>query len=95
MRISSRVLGVVVLVAAATAVIPAAPASADPCGASSYKVSGTQYVAYRNCSSNDIRRKGRIGSTYGSCHIVDGGTGEVLLSMFVGDLAKSWGTYAC
>ncbi|GII04130.1 hypothetical protein [Planobispora takensis] len=59
----------------ATLTVPASPAQAEPCGASSYVYNRVQYVSYRNCgggSSPMVRAWIGTGSerTWGWCQSV-------------------------
>ncbi len=86
----------VVGVIAAGAVVAgvSSPASADPCGASSYTSGTTRYVGYRNCGSNDIWKHGEIGGISQGCFIVPGGGSKTLAKDPRGK-NKSWGVGDC
>src|SRR5262245_42440620 len=61
MKRAVRVAAIAALIAGAIA-IPATPAYAEPCGASSWLnwLGSTQFVGYRNCGSVTIYRKAHI-----------------------------------
>ena len=96
MRRSVRALVVVGLVSAAIS-IPVEAATADPCGASSWKSGSTQYVGYRNCGSGTSpRMRGVIDGHRGGCYRVPGGESGTLYSRNIGSSAlKSWSVENC
>jgi hypothetical protein len=73
----------------------AVPAHADLCGASSWvDYDGVQHVAYRNCGSSTIRRKGHIDGFWGLCKSIAPGTGVELKNRTTYSL-KPWGVESC
>ncbi|GAA0257942.1 hypothetical protein [Cryptosporangium japonicum] len=96
MRATFRLLVAVGLTGAAI-VIPGQAATADPCGASSYKSGSTQYVAYRNCGESVSRRmRGVIDGSRGPCLQVPGATSGVLHSKNIGSASlRPWDLVGC
>ncbi|MBG0830087.1 hypothetical protein HS041_20170 [Planomonospora sp. ID67723] len=83
-----------------TLTIPASPAHAEPCGASSYVSGRVQYVVYRNCgSTNSFRMRAWIDfgiwRTWGGCKIVPPYTSGVLHSKDDTPVMSRWGLEGC
>jgi hypothetical protein len=94
-----KLLGATAVAAAAlvatVTTIPAAPAQAEPCGASSWLSGSTQYVGYRNCGGgNSPRLRAHIGGDWGGCYIVPGYTSGILHSRTTNRML-SWGLSGC
>jgi hypothetical protein len=95
MRKSLKMAAAVLTAAVGVAVVPAGPAQADPCGASSYVSGNTQYVGYRNCGGSIAWRRGHIGGTQGACYGIEGYSSGILHKKNTGGVKQSWNVTTC
>jgi hypothetical protein len=74
--------------------LSAGPASAEPCGASSYVERGTRYVGYRNCGSSTVTKSARVGGSNYPCYLIRGGSSQELVAVPNG-ASLSWTVTSC
>ncbi|MEU4425541.1 hypothetical protein AB0F81_33380 [Actinoplanes sp. NPDC024001] len=82
-------------IATAAVFAPAAPALAEPCGASSYHSDGKQYVGYRNCGSTTVMMKGHIAGSWGGCRGITAYSSGVLREVNRSSYTSNWGVAFC
>jgi hypothetical protein len=83
-----------ILTSGAAVALATGPASADPCGASSYTSGNTRIVGYRNCGSSNVARHAIVGGVGYTCFLVHAGSSMTLVEVPNGK-NKSWRVASC
>jgi hypothetical protein len=83
-----------ILASGAAVALATGPASADPCGASSYTDGNTRIVGYRNCGGSTVSRHAIVGGASYTCYIIRAGS-SVTLARVPDGRTKSWSVTSC
>jgi hypothetical protein len=94
MKRYAQIVVAAVLITAAIA-IPAGPAQAEPCGASSWMSGSTQYVGYRNCGGSVMMLKAHIDGVWSRWCLGVPAYGSGVLYYRSVNAMKPWGVAPC